>query len=92
MIDSSSLLQSLGTLEDELRASGKQETADFFKNVRGDLSNASGATEVVSILKRLYQSAAITQYANFSLKEDEYFDQCYEKAKVLLSRISNESL
>jgi len=87
MIDKSKLIICLDRLELELRKSGKIDTADFFAKQSVVISQAMSADELRDVLDQLRGSGAMAQYANFSYKEDQLFDDCYKETKRLLELI-----
>lgn len=87
MIDKSNLIICLEKIELELRKSGKTDTADFFAKQSLAISQAVNADELRAILDQLRCSGAMAQYANFSYREDQLFDDCYKEAKHLLELI-----
>lgn len=87
MIDKSNLIICLERLELELRKSGKIDTADFFAKQSFVISQAMSADELRDVLDQLRGSGAMAQYANFSYREDQLFDDCYKEAKRLLELI-----
>lgn len=87
MIDKSKLVVCLGKLEVELRKSGKTDTAGFFYRFISVITQSSNVDELRGMLEQLIHSGAMAQYANFSHKEDQLFDECYEEAKQLLASI-----
>jgi hypothetical protein len=72
----------LTELATELQVSGKPETANFFLLIKEDISNANGIIDLQKILDQLMSSGAITQYADFSFKQESLFNKIYEAAKM----------
>ena len=84
MIDKSIVIEVIGNLEAELRKSGKNETADFFRKAIITITVETDQSKLREILEQLCSSGAMTQYANFSYSEDVLFGKVYEEAKKLL--------
>lgn len=87
MINKSRLINSMKTLEVELRKAGKIDTADFFKKSIVTINSELDPEVLKQLLEQICASGAISQYANFSYREDELFDECFEEAKHLISVI-----
>lgn len=87
MIDTSELIILLERLELELRKSGKIDAADFFAKQSSSITQAVSADELRGILDLLRCSGAMAQYVNFSYREDQLFDDCYEEVRRLLELI-----
>jgi hypothetical protein len=68
-------------LATDLQASGKQETAQFFLTTKETILNTKNITELNEILEQLMSSAAMTQYGDFSFKQEALFNKIYEAAK-----------
>lgn len=84
MVKREKLIDCLRNLELELRKSGKNETANFFEKAATTVGNESDSDILREFLRQLCSSRAMTQYANFSIAEEQLFDQCYEEAKSIL--------
>jgi hypothetical protein len=69
-------------LATDLQKSGKKDTAQFFLTTKDNLSNGKNITDLKEILEQLMRSGAITQYGDFSFKQEALFDKIYEAAKV----------
>ncbi len=87
MIDKSKLTNALAKLESELRKSGKGDTANYFEKSIVTIASETDANKLKQLLDQICSSGAMSQYANFSFREDELFDDCFEEAKKLLSVI-----
>lgn len=87
MIEKSKLTNSLVKLEEELRNSRKVDTADFFEKYIVTITSETDAKKLKQLLEQICSSGAMSQYANFSFREDELFDDCFKEAKNLLSVI-----
>ncbi len=87
MTDRSILTNSLKRLEEELRRSGKIETANFFNKSITTITFETDDNVLRELLKQLCNSGAMIQYANFSFKEEQLFDKSYDEAKKLLKMI-----
>ncbi|HYH01935.1 MAG TPA: hypothetical protein VEC37_02445 [Bacillota bacterium] len=74
-----SLLVELAT---DLQKFGKQDTAKFFLTTKENILNTKNITDLKGVLEQLMSSGAITQYADFSFKQEALFNKIYEAAKV----------
>lgn len=81
MNDKTKVIGAIERLESELRKSGKNETADFFKKAIGSIKDETDQSKLQEFILRLCSSGAISQYANFTHFEDMLFDRVYEEAK-----------
>jgi len=88
MVDKSEAIKAMQKLEKELRKSGKNETADFFKKAIDTVKGEADTEKLKQFLEQICSSGAMSQYANFSYTEDMLFDDVYNKAKMLLINIS----
>jgi len=87
MIDKSKLIDSLQNLKAELSCSGKSDTADFFNNSMVSITAETNQTSLKKLLEQICSSGSMTQYASFTFKEEQLFDECFDEAKKLLSVI-----
>mgnify|MGYP003674236804 CR=1 FL=1 len=83
MFSTKNLTTALEELVSDLDASGKQETAKSFRDIIVKLSEAESIDSCNESLEKLTNSGAISQYANFSYKQDELFDVVFDEAKKL---------
>ncbi|MBU3261924.1 hypothetical protein KPG71_18025 [Roseovarius sp. PS-C2] len=74
------LCQSLGS---ELAGSNKSDTADYFFDLAKKFSSRE-KQESIDAARELRTSGAIVQYAGFSDRQIQIFDQIQEKAKLIL--------
>ncbi|WP_282167148.1 hypothetical protein [Shewanella japonica] len=84
MIDTSKLIDAIEKLENELRNSGKEATANFFLKAINTITNETNENKLKSFLEQLCSSASMSQYANFSFREDELFDKLFEEAQKVM--------
>jgi hypothetical protein len=83
MFSTKNLTTALEKLASDLEASGKLETAKSFRDIIVNLSEADNIDSCKESLERLTNSGAISQYANFSYKQDELFDVVFDEARKL---------
>ena len=79
------LIDALKKLANSLEDSNKVDTAKYFSNKAQLISSTSSDKELKDICRELSSSGAISQYANFSYKEDELFDLVYQRVSEILS-------
>lgn len=84
MLEMKKLVDSIMELESELRNSGKHKTADFFNSVQFDIESAENSIQLKKVIEQYCSSGAITQYADFSFREEELFDKSFAEAQRLL--------
>ena len=87
MVDNSKVVAALERLEAELRKSGKDETASFFRRAIVTIDNQSDEIKLKEFLSQLCSSGAMSQYADFSYSEDVLFDKVYEESTKLLDQL-----
>ena len=83
MFSSKNLMTALEKLASDLEASGKSETAKSFRDIIVNISEAENIDGCKESLEKLTNSGAISQYANFSYKQDELFDVVFDEARKL---------
>lgn len=81
MIDKVKLINSLAKLESELRKTGRDGTADFFEKSIVTIKLETDANKLKQILEQICSSGAMSQYVNFSYREDELFDDCLKRLR-----------
>ena len=86
MIDLNDLIKSLEKIMSELNASGKVNSAIFF-TVRYDEIMKCGDKVSVETIKTLSTCRAMSQYANFSQKEQMLLDEVVDNAIVVKNKI-----
>ncbi len=63
-------------------------TANFFHNVLGEIQSTNDQSEKAQIAEtRLVHAGALSQYANFTRKQDEAFEMVYDAANALTGSI-----
>ena len=87
MADTTKLLEKMKGLEVELRRSGKSGPADFFKNTSQQILNEKSASKVLELVEQISSMYRISQYGDFSYKEDELLVQVIDEAIAILDLI-----
>ncbi|MEC4729110.1 hypothetical protein HWQ46_26765 [Shewanella sp. D64] len=87
MIDTLKLIDAIKKLENELRNSGKEATANFFLKAIDTIINETNNKKLKIFLELLCSSGSVSQYANFSFHEDELFDKIFEEAQKIIVKI-----
>jgi Tfp pilus assembly protein PilF len=82
--DTANLQRALEILAKELFSSKKDGPASFFLQVKNQLASSTNESEVAKLAKQLSTSAAMSQYAGFSNKEDRLFDKVFDEANKIL--------
>jgi len=85
MKDTTLLIDLLEKLASSLENSNKSDTAKFFSDKAKLIGAVSSDKELENICHELSSSGAISQYANFSYKEDEMFDLIYQRASKTIN-------
>ena len=75
-IENLNLLKALRIFETELRDSGKNETADYVLSHIDTIETEKDKTRFQDCLEKICSAGAMSQYANFTFKEDELFEIC----------------
>lgn len=88
-IENLKLLKALKLFETELRDSGKIGTADYFLNHIDTIGTENNIARFQNCLEEICSAGAMSQYANFSIKEDELFTKCQKEARTLLQSNSD---
>lgn len=87
MVQKAELIRSIQKLESALRRSKKNETAVFFQRMIVKIASEADTHKLKELLKQTCSSGAIAQYADFTSKEEQLFDSCFEEAQKLLSKL-----
>ncbi|CAB5505922.1 hypothetical protein [uncultured Gammaproteobacteria bacterium] len=74
----------LDNLVEELNSSNKINTANFFENISSQIRVETPEYTIKELLVQLNHSASISQYANFTFKEDCLFDEVLKEVEKLL--------
>ena len=80
MNSTKNLSKLLDKLVSDLNLSNKSKTAIFFNSLSVDLKEKTNISEV---LDKILNSFSISQYANFTYKQDEIFDEIFDEAKKI---------
>jgi len=91
MKDKTPLINLLKKLAHSLEEANKVDTAKFFFNKANEISSASSDAELKGICQELSSSGVLSQYANFSYREDELFDLIYQRSIEMLSSENTEN-
>ncbi|VVH64209.1 hypothetical protein BSPLISOX_1876 [uncultured Gammaproteobacteria bacterium] len=78
------IVNSLDNLVEELNSSNKINTAKFFENISSQIKIEKHENDIKELLVQLSNSASISQYANFTFKEDCLFDEVFKEVGKLL--------
>ncbi len=77
------LMAALDEIILSLNESGKQATAEHFSTIKNQILAIKNNADLKVILNKLMSSGAISQYANFNFKQDQLFENIFNKAKKL---------
>jgi len=81
------IVNSLDNLAEELNRSNKIDTAKFFENISSQIKVAKHEYAIKELLIQLSNSASISQYANFTFKEDYLFDEILKEIERFLCQL-----
>lgn len=85
IINRSGIILALENLSFELNKSGKKRTADYFCKKTELILSSSSEEDIKHVCQELLSSGAISQYADFSYKEDKLFDVIFEEINKILN-------
>ncbi len=81
------LLDLMDEMINSLHEAGKISTAEYFISVKKKILTTNNNAKMKVVLKRLMSSGAMSQYANFSFKQDQIFDKISDLAENMYKNI-----
>lgn len=81
------IIEAINDFSIELESSGKSDTSIFFKNTSDKIKNVTDEKEARKILEHLMSSGSLSQYADFTYKEDQLFDAIIDEAEKLVHKM-----
>jgi len=74
-----------------VRRSGNTNSADYFANHIRNIETEKDIVRFKNSLEQISSAGAMSQYANFTFKEDELLAICQKEAKFILSKYGANS-